>query len=208
MILRNGVSVDFSNEVEDGDRLSLYPMFESIDVTDLIRLRPETLRKTRFVLDVHLGKLTLILRLLGFDVSFPGNVTDKELARISAEDRRILLTRDTMLLKRRIVTHGCYLHSQDPEEQAVEILDRLDLRSSVRPFTRCLDCGGQLSSVEKHKILHRLEPLTKKYYSEFSICTECDKIYWKGSHFEPLLELLERLGLQIPEDGGNDGFTI
>ncbi|NOQ22358.1 MAG: twitching motility protein PilT [Candidatus Aegiribacteria sp.] len=201
LIFVNGRSVDLTATVKPGDRISIYPVFESIDVTPLIALRPEPLRKTRFVLDVHLGKLALIFRLLGFDVKFPGDIPDEDLARISADESRILLTRDTMLLKRSIVTHGCYLHSQDPEEQAAEILQRLDLMNSVKPFTRCLDCGAFLEPVSKDTILHRLEPLTKKYYNEFSICADCGKIYWKGSHYEPLLKLLERLNIPISDDG-------
>ena len=200
IILLNGKSVDFNCTVSPGDRISVYPVFESLDITPLVKLRPEPLRKTRFVLDVHLGKLALILRLLGFDAWFPGNIPDEDLADISAEENRILLTRDTMLLKRSIVTHGCYLHSQDPEEQAREILERLDLRENIKPFTRCPDCGAFLETVDKKEIINRLEPLTKKYYNEFKKCCECDKIYWKGSHFEPLKKLLKRLGVDHTED--------
>ncbi len=202
LILVNGISVDFSATVDAGDRISLYPVFESIDVSPIIALRPQPLRITGFILDVHLGKLALILRLLGFDVKYPGNIPDEELAQISSEEHRILLTRDTMLLKRSIVTHGCYLHSQDPEEQAIEILDRLDLRDSAKPFTRCPGCGAFLKRIDKDAIIHRLEPLTIKYYDEFSICKECDKIYWKGSHYQPITELLTRLKVQVPENGG------
>lgn len=205
VVLVNGRSVGLDATVEDGDRVSLYPVFESIDVKSLVKLRPEPLRKTRFVLDVHLGKLALILRLLGFDAQFPGDVPDEELAAISAEEDRILLTRDTMLLKRSIVTHGCYIHSQDPEEQAAEVLNRLDLRDSVKPFTRCPDCGSPLEPVSKECVLDRLEPLTKKYYDEFSICVECGKVYWKGSHFQPLLDLLDRLNVPYSEEGDDNG---
>jgi uncharacterized protein with PIN domain/sulfur carrier protein ThiS len=201
IILINGESVDFNTNVEPGDRISVYPVFESLDITPLVKLRPEPLRKTRFILDVHLGKLALILRLLGFDAGFPGNIPDEKLAEISAGEDRILLTRDTMLLKRSIVTHGCYLHSQDPEEQAREILERLDLRGNTKPFTRCLDCGALLEIVDKKEIINRLEPLTKEHYNEFKKCCKCDKIYWKGSHYEPLMGLLQRLGVQPVTDG-------
>lgn len=193
LILLNGLSVGFDFTVKTGDRISVYPVFESIDVSPVIALRAEPLRKTSFVLDVHLGKLATILRLLGFDAEYPGNVPDEELARISAEEGRILLTRDRMLLKRNLVTHGCFLHSQNPEEQAGEILDRLDLRRCVKPFSRCPECGGCLEPVDKEIILHRLEPLTRKYYKEFSMCSICSRIYWKGSHYDALIKLLERL---------------
>ncbi|MBD3278301.1 MAG: twitching motility protein PilT, partial [Candidatus Aegiribacteria sp.] len=92
LVLLNGRSVGLDATVEDGDRISVYPVFESFDVKPLVKLRPEPLRRTRFVLDVHLGKLALLLRLLGFDAAFPGDVPDSELAEISARENRILLT--------------------------------------------------------------------------------------------------------------------
>ena len=195
LVLLNGESVGFEERPRPGDRLSVYPVFESLDVSPLVRVREEPLRKTRFVLDVHLGKLALILRLLGFDALFPGDCHDEELARISAETGRILLTRDIGLLKRRAVTHGCYIRSDDPAEQAGEVLDRLDLRGRVEPFRRCARCGGELQGVDKEEILHRLEPLTKRYYHEFRICPDCGRIYWKGSHYPALKKLLEDLGV-------------
>lgn len=199
LILRNGESVGFDERPKPGDRLSVYPVFESLDVAPLVRVREKPLRKTRFVLDVHLGKLALILRLLGFDALFPGDVPDAELAGISAGTGRILLTRDIGLLKRSAVTHGCYIRSHDPAEQAEEVLDRLDLRGRVEPFRRCARCGGELEDVDKAEIIHRLEPLTKRYYDEFRVCTECGRIYWKGSHYPALRQLLEDLGV----DGGD-----
>jgi uncharacterized protein len=200
LLVVNGISVGLDHQLEDGDRVAVYPVFESLDLTPLIRLRPGPLRDIRFILDVHLGKLALLLRLLGFDAAFPGDIPDAELARISSEERRVLLTRDTMLLKRSSVTHGCYIHSLDPEEQTVEILQRLDLHDAIRPFSRCPTCGAPLADVEKEQVLDRLEPLTKKYYHRFRECTRCGQIYWKGSHFEALLSLLGRLGVEPPAD--------
>ena len=194
LLLLNGRSVGFDALVSSGDRVSVFPVFETLDVGPVVRLRPKPLRKTRFVLDVHLGKLAVILRLMGFDACFPGDVDDLVLAEISASEHRILLTRDRMLLKRSMVTHGCYVRSSNPEEQACEILDRLDLRSSAKPFTRCPGCSGKLLEVEKERILHRLEPLTRMYCHEFRICGGCGGIYWKGSHYQALMSLMKRLG--------------
>lgn len=193
IILLNGMSVGFGEKVESGDRIALYPVFESVDVTDLVKLRREPLRKTAFVLDVHLGRLSAILRLLGFDAKFPGDVDDSELAEISSKEGRILLTRDRMLLKRTIVTHGCFIRSQNPEEQASEVVRRLDLGDAIRPFTRCPVCSGLLDPVEKSAVIHRLEPLTRKHYNEFRMCRDCGKLYWKGSHYGDLVEMVDRI---------------
>src|SRR5262249_11501077 len=106
LILVNGESVDFSRRLRDGDRVSVYPVFEACASAGLNRLRPEPLRDPRFVLDTHLGKLAGRLRMVGFDTLYRNCYTDEQLARISRDERRILLTRDVGLLKRSAVTHG------------------------------------------------------------------------------------------------------
>ena len=109
LILVNGQSEDFSYQIRDGDRISVYPVFEALDISGLTRLRPEPLRDPRFVLDVHLGRLAAYLRMLGFDALYHNNWTDERLAEISHLEHRILLTRDVGLLKRGSVIHGYYV---------------------------------------------------------------------------------------------------
>lgn len=193
LILVNGVSVDFSYQVQDGDRISVYPVFESLDIKPLVCLRPQPLRETRFVLDVHLGRLANYLRLLGFDTLYRNDYDDEELARISSSERRILLTRDRGLLKRSIVTHGYCLCSTNPRQQLVEVLHRFDLFGSVRPFRRCLHCNDLIEPVDKAAIGDRLPPKVRQYYDEFRRCRGCDRIYWKGSHYERLERFVEHV---------------
>src|SRR3954462_14456088 len=106
LIVVNGASVDFTHLVRDGDRIAVYPGFEALDVTPELRVRPAPLRDPRFVLDVHLGKLAAYMRMLGFDAVYRTCFDDADLARVSSEQHRILLTRDRGLLKRSAVTHG------------------------------------------------------------------------------------------------------
>jgi uncharacterized protein with PIN domain len=193
LILANGQSVDFSYLVRDGDWISVYPMFESLDISPLVRVRPEPLRETRFVLDVHLGRLAGYLRMLGFDTLYRNDYDDQELARISSREQRILLTRDRGLLKRSIVTHGYCLRTTQPRQQLLEILRRFDLFRSIKPFLRCIHCNGQLEPVEKALIIERLPPKTGRYYQEFRRCRGCDRIYWKGSHFTRMQQFIESL---------------
>lgn len=136
LILANGVSVDFAYVVRDGDRLSVYPVFEALDITPLVRLRPRPLRESRFVLDTHLGRLARYLRMAGFDTLYRNDYSDAELARISLAEKRILLTRDAGLLNRGMVTHGYYVRETTVRRQFAEVMRRFDLRGSVRPFTR------------------------------------------------------------------------
>ena len=186
LILANGESVDFSYQVVDGDRISVYPMFEAFDVSALVRVRPQPLREVRFVLDGHLGKLARHLRLLGFDARYANDPTDVDLVAISNSERRVLLTRDVGLLKRGAVTHGCFVRSTDPREQVREVLRRFQLADRIDPYTRCLACNGSLEPIDKQDVADRLPPKTRELYDEFKSCTTCRKIYWRGAHHQRL----------------------
>ena len=186
LILANGEPVGFDHRVVNGDVISVYPRFESLDISTLSRVRPEPLPETLFVVDVNLGKLTKYLRLLGFDALADGNLEDAELAATSVEQGRILLTRDRPLLKRAIVTHGYLVRSTEPDRQTVEVLRRFDLAGSVNPFSRCMECNGLVRSVEKRDIDHLLEPLTRKHFNDFTQCGGCGRVFWRGSHFHRL----------------------
>lgn len=197
LILVNGDPVDFAHRPASGDRISAYPMFEALDIAPTSRLRPVPLRDPRFVVDVNLGRLARLLRLLGFDVWWSRDADDPTLVDVSLGQHRILLTRDRALLKRRAVTHGLFVHSQHPEEQALEVLRRLDLRQRLAPFTRCIRCNGTLAAVPKDEVTDQLEPLTRRYYQDFSRCADCRRIYWAGSHHARLVSLVERLCEQL-----------
>ena len=190
LVLVNGRSVDFCYLVQQDDRITVYPVFESLDISPLLRLRPKPLRVARFVLDGHLGRLAAYLRMLGFDALYRNDFDDEELAEISASQRRILLTRDRVLLKRSKVTHGFCLRTKDSRQQLLDVIQRFDLLSQLSPYTRCISCNGMLEKVEKSEIVDQLQPKTRKYFNEFSHCVGCGKIYWKGSHHERMESLV------------------
>ena len=192
-ILANGTSVDFSYLVTDGDRISVYPMFESVDMTPELRVRREPLREPKFILDVHLGKLAAYLRMLGFDTFYRNCLADPELARLSREQRRILLTRDRGLLKHSAVTHGYWLRETDSRRQAAEIVRRFDLARRIRPFTRCMACNGELRPATKSEVLHLIPLRTAEVYEEYQRCIECGRAYWKGSHHGRMQRWIEEL---------------
>ncbi len=114
LILVNGESVGFDRLLQDGDRVAVYPRFEALDITPLLRLRERPLRVTRFVADAHLGGLAHMLRMAGFDTLYRNDYRDREIADIAEREGRIILTRDRELLKYRGVTHGCYVHALNP----------------------------------------------------------------------------------------------
>ncbi len=134
LVLVNGESSDFSRLIQDGDRVSVYPVFESLDITPALRLRPQPLREPKFVLDVHLGRLAAFLRMLGFDTLYDNQADDSALVRISSEENRVLLTRDRGVLRHSAVTRGYWLRETDSRRQAAEIVGRFDLAGSIQPF--------------------------------------------------------------------------
>jgi uncharacterized protein with PIN domain len=198
LILVDGESVDFAYHLQHGDYVSVYPVFEAFDITPLLRVRPEPLRVTRFVCDVHLGTLARYLRMLGFDTLYPDDHQDAELARLSRDERRILLTRDRGLVKRGIVTHGYCVRNTDPERQLLEVVRRFDLFRALQPFKRCMRCNGLLEPVPKEKVLNRLPPGTRQHFDTFHMCPDCQQIYWPGSHHRRMQRLIAHLRTQAP----------
>lgn len=194
LVLVNGQSVTFDEELKDGDTVSVYPVFESIDISEITKLRQGPLRKTAFILDVHLGKLTGYLRMLGFDCLYRNNLEDDEIIRLASEQQRIILTRDKGILRNKKVTHGYYLRSDVPKEQVIEIIRRFDLKSQIKPFTRCMNCNGLLERVSKEEVSSMLQENTRKYYHEFYRCASCGNIYWKGGHYQKMAQWVEELG--------------
>ena len=190
LILINGTSVGFERRVLDASFVSVYPCFHDFDVGHISKVLPPKLNTFQFVNDGHLGKLTVYMRLLGLDVSYSNDILDDELVEIAVNEGRILLTRDRGLLKRKEIVYGYWIHATDPREQVREVLWRYQLKDVIKPFTRCPRCNGILVPVEKEKILHLLEPKTKKYYNEFKICKSCSRIYWRGSHHDRISQFL------------------
>ncbi len=134
----------------------------------------------RFVLDTHLGQLAVYLRMLGFDAVYSNDATDAVLAGISSAERRVLLTRDRGLLKRKIVEYGYCVRQTEPRAQLVCVLRRYDLAAAAQPWRRCVHCNGLLHPVDKAAILDRLEPKTKRYYDEFQQCEACGRSTGRG----------------------------
>jgi uncharacterized protein with PIN domain len=199
IILVNSHSVNFDYIVQDGDRISVYPVFETLDVSPLVRLRPKPLRTPAFVLDTNLGRLARYLRLLGFDCLYRNNYDDETVANLAVREHRILLTRDRALLQRKIITHGYFVREVRPRLQVKEVLARFDLYRLVDPFRRCTRCNGELQAVDKQAIEHRLESKTRKYFDSFRRCTACGQIYWQGSHHARSLRLIEELTRTDPD---------
>lgn len=193
LIAVNGESADFSRLVRDGDRVAVYPVFESLDIQHELRVRPEPLRNLKFVLDVHLGKLAGYLRMLGFDSRYGNSSSDPELVRIATEEQRVLLTRDRGLLMHAAVSRGYWLRQTESRRQAAEVIRRFDLAAAVRPFTRCMACNTALQAADRAVVLGRIPPRTAELHDRFLRCPGCGRVYWQGSHYRRMRRWIEDL---------------
>jgi len=190
LVLANGCPVDFSYRVCDGDLVSVYPAFESLDIASVSRVRAVPLRSLTFVLDVHLGRLAAYLRMAGFDALYRNQASDAELAGMVAREKRVLLTRDRQLLMRTEVDRGYWVRSTEPRQQLLEVARRFDFAGSLRPFTRCLECNIVLEDASRESVLERLPPRVARK-NRFRICPGCGRVYWEGSHHERMTRLLQ-----------------
>ena len=193
LIIVNGESVDFSYRVAAGDRISVYPQFETFDITALLRVRARPLRNPRFIADAHLGALAKYLRAAGFDALYRNDYRDREVAAIAAAEHRIVLSRDRALLMHRDITHGCFVRAKRPLTQLEEVLARLDLFGAAAPFTRCLVCNAPLRSLPYADAASRVPPESAHCHDEFYTCDVCNRVYWEGSHTRRLGAVLAKV---------------
>jgi hypothetical protein len=204
LILVDDEPVGFAHRLRGDERVAVYPAFERLDIGPVSRLRPRPLRRTRFVLDVHLGKLARYLRMLGFDSAYARDWDDARIIDLALDQRRIILTRDRGMLKHSRVTHGYWLRSHRPLEQVREVLEAFDLFRQTRPFTRCMDCNGRIARVAEQRIRDRVDARILRRFDAFWQCRDCGKIYWQGSHYQRMLQRVESLGPAGTPAAGRD----
>jgi hypothetical protein len=213
-IVVNGSPVGFEHRLDGGERADVFGLDRADEPGDTAQvpapgLIPAPPEPPRFVLDGHLGRLARYLRMLGFDATYDNRAQDAELARISAGEDRILLTRDRGLLKRSAVRLGYLVRDDDPRRQLGEVVARYRLDNSAAPFSRCVRCSGSIEPVAKSEVVERLagEPRTLAFFESFGRCAGCGAIYWPGSHFERMSLLAQDvLGLS-PRIGENPAVT-
>jgi len=208
LLVVDGVAVDFDHRIRGGERLAAYPPFTTVRPRATApgsgtELFPDPPDPRRFVLDVHLGTLARRLRWLGFDTWWRSDADDDELAAVSADQERILLSRDRGLLMRRQVVHGYCPRSQDPQLQLLEVVDRYRLAARAAPGTRCIRCNGEVEPVVKEAVADRLPPRVRTGQDRFTRCTSCGHIYWPGTHRGPLDEVTAR----VQEHDGTGGLS-
>jgi uncharacterized protein with PIN domain len=153
-------------------------------------VRPQPVPAGGFLLDVGLGSLARRLRLLGLDAAYDSGAEDAALVEQATAEDRVLLTQDRGLLMRRALVAGALVRGAGAEEQLADVLDRF--APALAPLTRCTACGGELVAVPKASVADLLEPGTRRSYEEFSRCTSCGRVYWRGAHARRIQEMVAR----------------
>jgi len=145
----------------------------------------------KLLLDGMLGRLAKWLRLLGYDTAYFPDLDDNELVRLARAQGRVLLTRDRELTRRRGL--NCLLVESDRlEEQIQQVISELDLETE-RPFSRCPVCNTPLQKVEKSLVKERVPPYVFRTQENFSLCPECNRIYWQGTHWDKMRQEMARI---------------
>ncbi len=184
----------FSCPGSNDDSLDVYPLCPPVDVLTPTLLRPDPLAGITFAVDVNVGKLASLLRMAGFDTFYQNYISDPELIEVAVQEKRIVLSRDKDLLKRKELVFGYLVREIHPEKQLAEVVHLFGIKEQMKPLSRCMRCNGLLQPVAKEQIIDQLEPLTKKYYHSFRQCRDCHHIYWPGSHRDKMLRLLNEYG--------------
>ena len=193
LVLVNGEPEALDARLRDNDFVSVYPTFETLDIGELKSLHAQVLRVTRFILDAHLGKLAKYLRMLGFDSLYRNDFGDDEIIELALQEKRIILTRDKLLLRSRRVTHGYYVRATEKHAQLREVVQKFDLYSQFKSFTRCMTCNAELVPKSRDEIRDLVDEDTLQFFHEFFYCPACMNVYWQGSHFKRMESFIRDL---------------
>lgn len=201
-LLVNGSRKGFDYHLAPDDEVSVTAPLLPIDLTQESERFPAPMSSIRFVLDVHLGRLARYLRLLGFDSWYKKHASDSELATISVREKRLLLTRDVELLKRKELEYGYCLRTTRPRAQLAEVAHRFGLGQRSRPYCRCISCNALLRDASKQEVRSLLPAGVAKHFTRFRQCQGCGKAYWEGSHYRRLETIIAEVCDPPMREGG------
>ena len=153
--------------------------------------------ETRFIADSNVGKLAKWLRMMGYDTLFSSNIDDDEMVDIGIKEGRVVLTKDTQIIKRRVATSGqlkiILTRHDDPKHQLRQVVKALKLDYCLRQFTRCLECNDILLSRSKEEVKDLVPPYVFLTQTQYMQCPSCLKLYWRGTHWHRMKKELEQI---------------
>ena len=152
----------------------------------------------KFIVDHNVGKLVKWLRMMGYDTLFFNSHDDFRMITTALAEGRVILTRDTQIMKRRVVTSGrlkaILIQSEKPELQMHQVIDSLGLDCQFRPFTICLECNQPLVERSKQEVKDLVPPYVFQNQDQYMECPACHRIYWRGTHWQAMTQGLKKLG--------------
>lgn len=196
-ILVDKEEADFAFIPFSNHQIEVSPVTPPFDTTKQSHLRPCQLPEVKFIVDLNVGKLAKLLRLLGIDAAHNPDMSDRDIAKTSKIEKRVVLSKDVEMFKRKDIVFGRYIRETDPLKQLRETVSFFGLNANINLFSRCMVCNTILRKVKKEEIVERLEPKIKRFFDDFQLCNACNKIYWKGSHYDKLLLKLQRIGIYV-----------
>ena len=188
LVTVNGEPATLARTVREGDAIEVFPHAPGAAPFE---------EPLAVLADAHLGGLARWLRMLGFDAIYDHALHDPDIARQAALERRVVLTRDRELLKRRDVLRGCFVHALKPEAQLREIARRYPVAGRMRPFSLCLHCNLALAPADPDAVRERVPERIQAHYQTFMHCAGCGRIYWEGSHWDRMRSVLAS-ALDVP----------
>lgn len=153
--------------------------------------------ETKFIADNNVGKLARWLRMMGYDTLSFEDRDDSKLIEIALNEGRVILTRDTQIVKRRLVANGrlktILVKEDNPEAQLRQVAAALSLNSYFRPFSLCLECNQPLVPRSKADVRDLVPPYVFQTQNQYTECPTCHRIYWRGTHWQAMVRHLEEL---------------
>ena len=153
-------------------------------------------QELRFVVDVNVGRLAKWLRIMGYDATYIPHIEDDDLIRLALEEGRILLTKDSRIGQRRLVTTGVLraliITTDNLWEQIRQVAEAFGLERRAS-LTRCIECNQPLAPIPKEEVRERVPPYVFRTQQEFMACPSCHKVYWKGTHWSNMQRELARV---------------
>ena len=151
----------------------------------------------KFIVDSNVGRLARWLRIAGFDTLFINDLDDNRLVRLALSEGRVLLTKDTQILKRRVATTRrlkvILIESEEVKAQLRQVVKTLKLTEEIKPFTLCLECNQPLVTKDKEGVKELVPPYVFETQTQYMQCPACNRVYWRGTHWQRMSMELEKI---------------
>ncbi|MFC2070187.1 Mut7-C RNAse domain-containing protein [Chloroflexota bacterium] len=151
----------------------------------------------KFVVDHNVGKLAKWLRMMGYDTVLFTGEDDWAMVITALNEDRVVLTKDTGIMKMGVVVSGrlkaILIESDKPEEQIEQVIRAFKLSDESEFFTICMECNQLLEKRTKQQVEDKVPPYVFQTQGYFMECPSCNRIFWKGTHWQAMAEKLEKI---------------